>query len=112
MPKPLKTFRSPAAPGVAISVWDGEKGTNFSIRKSYKKQDGTYADSTTFFAADLAALMALVPSVLGYTAELKAQRGSSGGQSVDGDRIVDRASERYAKAEATSSTMDDDDIPF
>jgi hypothetical protein len=48
--EPVAKFRSF---NISAAVWKQEKGFSVSINKTYKKDDGTYEDTTTFFQDDL-----------------------------------------------------------
>jgi len=46
-----------------INVWKGDKGRTFQVAKSYKKKDGTYAQSSSYFLNDLVLLKFLIERV-------------------------------------------------
>lgn len=108
MPAPLKTFRSTIAPGVQISVWNGEKGSNFSIKKSYKNKEGQWIDSTTFYPADLAALGQCINQALAFADALRYERG----EQVTSESEYVPYKERKDDLPKQQSFKDDDDIPF
>lgn len=108
MPVPIKSIRSCVAPGVQVSIWEGEKGCNFSIKKSYQNKAGEWVDATTFYPADLAALKECIGQALAYVDELRASRPKQGRT----EQAVERAVQRAEAQPAAESAFDDDDIPF